>query len=114
MKDIRKVTGLLASSATLDGIAGSVSRFYCGESITLLARGPKAWAVADTYTGQERDRVRVILKGGRYRFEMLEPSPEPAPQQNYAIELTPAGEQAVIPGCERNLAPATRQLNLFG
>jgi hypothetical protein len=33
---------------------------------------------------------------------------------NYAIELTPAGEQAVIPGCERNLAPATRQLNLFG
>ena len=28
-------------------------------------------------------------------------------------ELTPAGEQLVIPGCERNLAPAARQLDLF-
>lgn len=29
-------------------------------------------------------------------------------------ELTPAGEQLVIPGCERNLAPAKTQLDLFG
>lgn len=35
-----------------------------------------------------------------------------APALRY--ELTPAGEQAVIPGCERNLAPAKRQLDLFG
>lgn len=32
----------------------------------------------------------------------------------YRTELTPAGEQTVIPGCERNLAPGTRQLDLFG
>lgn len=31
----------------------------------------------------------------------------------YRSELTPAGEQLVIPGCERNLAPAARQLDLF-
>lgn len=29
-------------------------------------------------------------------------------------ELTPAGEQTVIPGCERNTAPGMRQLDLFG
>jgi hypothetical protein len=34
--------------------------------------------------------------------------------EGYAIELTPAGEQAVIPGCERNASPGVRQLDLFG
>lgn len=32
----------------------------------------------------------------------------------FRSELTPAGEQLVIPGCERNLAPAAKQLSLFG
>jgi len=32
----------------------------------------------------------------------------------FASELTPIGEQLVIPGCERNLAPAAKQLSLFG
>ena len=32
----------------------------------------------------------------------------------YITELTPAGEQTVIPGCERNHAPGPRQLDLFG
>lgn len=32
----------------------------------------------------------------------------------YRTELTSAGEQAVIPGCERNASPRTVQLNLFG
>lgn len=32
----------------------------------------------------------------------------------YSFELTAAGEQAVIPGCERNAAPGARQLELFG
>ena len=31
----------------------------------------------------------------------------------FRSELTPAGEQLVIPGCERNLAPSARQLDLF-
>jgi hypothetical protein len=35
-------------------------------------------------------------------------------RDTYRAELTPAGEQFVIPGCERNLAPAKRQLDLFG
>lgn len=32
----------------------------------------------------------------------------------FCSELTPAGEQLVIPGCERNLAPSKAQLDLFG
>jgi hypothetical protein len=31
----------------------------------------------------------------------------------YRTELTPAGEQMVIPGCERDAAPGVRQLSLF-
>lgn len=31
----------------------------------------------------------------------------------YRAELTPAGEQLVIPGCEKHLAPGARQLDLF-
>ncbi len=33
--------------------------------------------------------------------------------QVYSTELTPEGEQAVIPGCERNAAPGAKQLDLF-
>lgn len=36
----------------------------------------------------------------------------PAPV--YATELTRAGEQTVIPGCERNESPRATQLDLFG
>lgn len=36
----------------------------------------------------------------------------PTPR-TYRTELTPAGEQAVIPGCERNASPRAVQLDLF-
>ena len=32
----------------------------------------------------------------------------------YRTELTPDGEQTVIPGCERNFSPKAKQLDLFG
>ena len=31
----------------------------------------------------------------------------------FHTELTPIGEQLVIPGCERNLSPKAKQLDLF-
>ena len=34
--------------------------------------------------------------------------------EGYQSELTAAGEQLVIPGCQHNLAPQVRQLELFG
>jgi hypothetical protein len=45
---------------------------------------------------RERDALRPILDG------------------NFPTELTPEGEQTVIPGCEKNAAPGIRQLELFG
>ena len=38
----------------------------------------------------------------------------PTPRASKPTELTPAGEQFVIPGCERNASPKARQLGLFG
>ena len=35
------------------------------------------------------------------------------PAAPYRVELTDAGEQMVIPGCERDLAPGVKQLDLF-
>ena len=35
-------------------------------------------------------------------------------QTTTKTELTPAGEQHVIPGCERNASPKASQLDLFG
>ncbi len=34
--------------------------------------------------------------------------------QTYPSELTPIGEQLVIPGCERQPVAGNRQMNLFG
>jgi hypothetical protein len=36
----------------------------------------------------------------------------PTPR-SYRTELTAAGEQSVIPGCERDASPKARQLDLF-
>lgn len=38
----------------------------------------------------------------------------PTPRENFRTELTSTGEQAVIPGCERNESPKASQLDLFG
>ena len=38
----------------------------------------------------------------------------PAAAPMFRSELTPEGEQLVIPGCERNLSKTLRQLDLFG
>lgn len=46
---------------------------------------------------RESDTIRALIDGPTYR-----------------TELTAAGEQAVIPGCEKNESPKVRQLDLFG
>lgn len=35
-------------------------------------------------------------------------------EEPFFSELTPIGEQLAIPGCERNLVPGKKQLDLFG
>ena len=45
--------------------------------------------------------------------ELRAPYKAPEPPPAFRSELTPTGEQLVIPGCEKNAAPGTRQLDLF-
>jgi len=49
----------------------------------------------------------------RARRELEKPTPPPSGGGGYATELTPEGEQMVIPGCERNRAPGVVQWSLF-
>lgn len=37
-----------------------------------------------------------------------------SPREDFAAELTPIGEQLVIPGCERDKRSGPAQLNLWG
>lgn len=52
-------------------------------------------------------------RSSRAMFAKLEADRQTRAAETYRTELTPDGEQLVIPGCERNLAPAARQLDLF-
>jgi hypothetical protein len=61
---------LLATADTLDGIRETVTRFYGGDSKTLIPTGNDSWKAIGTYTGKEAPGVRVIRKRGRFRFEM--------------------------------------------
>lgn len=51
----------------------------------------------------------LIQQRARERRAQIE-----AEQQATKTELTPAGEQHVFPGCERNASPKASQLDLFG
>lgn len=61
---------------------------------------------------QERTGQYLVKVGG------LDPLPWDRllgfPQEQLNTELTEAGEQWVIPGCERNTSPRASQLDLFG
>lgn len=60
-------------------------------------------------THQEaKAEVQRILKEGWEEIMTTDTARKP-----YRTELTPAGEQSVIPGCERDASPTARQLDLF-
>lgn len=102
---------LIAAADTLSQINDAIARFYCGESKTLVPDGPNRWRVTWAHDGEMLQGVEVRLNGGRYRFIA------PAKPTPYREELTPAGPQLVIPGCDRVPVPgkpATAQLSLFG
>lgn len=85
------------------------------------------WIYGVDYAGGSTDWLCYMATGGHETIASLKTSGmflsrldngcdfEPvAERQEYRSELTPIGEQLVIPGCERNLAPAAKQLSLFG
>lgn len=81
--------------------------------------GGVEWMYAVDYAQGDTRWYGYLATGGHETIASLKASGmflsrfEEGPQP-FATELTPAGEQAVIPGCERNFAPGNRQLDLFG
>lgn len=59
---------LLASSGTLKGLEKLINEFYFSNSYVV---DEATLAVRNLKTGKEREGVRVVKKGRRYRFEML-------------------------------------------
>jgi hypothetical protein len=53
---------------------------------------------------------RACIRESIAELRELRTTPKPEP---YRTELTPIGEQLVIPGCERQDRPKTAQLSLF-
>ncbi len=77
----------------------------------------EATACYERYKGQNLTAVARHLRAeGEARAAQLTAQLMQERQQEQAIktELTPAGEQLVIPGCEVNRSPKVKQLGLFG
>ena len=62
-------TTLLASSPTLDGIKSVIAKFYYSEK-ELLSVSANEWQIIGK--NGVLKYVRVILNGGRYRFESID------------------------------------------
>ena len=62
---------LLSTAPTLDAIRDAVTRFYCGDSKTLIPEGPDNWKIVGTMSGDTVPGVRVVRSRNRFRFEAV-------------------------------------------
>jgi len=60
-------TGLLASSASLDGIIKLIEKYYCSNEIKLTQINEKQWSISNG-TKQITNTI-VILKNKRFRLQ---------------------------------------------
>lgn len=73
----------------------------------------RAWAargVEGIGDGPRVDACTILRGATKAEFYGACNTMDPVP---YRSDLTPAGEQLVIPGCERNASPKAKQLDLF-
>lgn len=109
---------LFATAPTLDAMRDCVTRFYAGESKTLIPDGT-GWKIVCTASGATVAGVHVVKRRNRYRFETCPTAQCKAPASapmSFREELTAEGVQLVIPGCERVPMPdrhGATQLSLF-
>lgn len=59
---------LLASAPSQDALLASIEKFYCGTKMRIIDGN-----VQRLSDGKILDTVRVIQKGKRFRFEMVQP-----------------------------------------
>ncbi len=60
-------SSLIASAATVEGIAKLVNRFYFSSSYVVR---PNTLTIYDSRTGKIPNGVRVVRQGKRYRLEL--------------------------------------------
>lgn len=74
------------------------------------------WLIVDIgwNTIAEIDQRQFFNRPHDLAHEVLKAIESHGRKPQWRTELTPAGEQTVIPGCERNASPKARQLDLFG
>lgn len=110
-------------------VAQEVQSFTCGgfhmsvrkisaRLCYILHRGSGLKVTAE-HTGDPQEAAEGFCDAvavGAYNLTSMGEAVRSVPCLNarYAAELTPAGEQHVIPGCERNASPKASQLDLFG
>lgn len=80
------------------------------------ALGGVEWMYAVDYAGGDRRWYGYMCTGGHETVgSLIASGMDLRPySEAFSTELTPEGEQTVIPGCERNAAPTVKQLDLWG
>lgn len=87
-------------------------RYQCSEGPVIeTALYERMNEICDAY---EATGVYDTAAYERAPWGLEDADPAPAPSCLLTTELTPEGEQFVIPGCERKRSKALRQLDLFG
>jgi hypothetical protein len=66
----KKRSTTLASAPTLEALGECVARFYGGEPKTFVPCGDGKWAITSPTSGRTLSGVGVVLRRGRYIFEM--------------------------------------------
>jgi len=107
-------------SRSVESAFENYKEFSDAMSATLLRRAEKnanlragleAWKVYESAVWMESRDMHAHRSLAEIRQTVVR---DWTPKETFRAELTPEGEQTVIPGCERNAAPGIRQLELFG
>lgn len=66
-----KMSKLLASSSNIEGITQIINAYFYSEDIYLESKNKNTWILKNKKKPEKEYSFQVILKGGRYRFEMI-------------------------------------------
>jgi hypothetical protein len=65
------MSNLLASSSNIEGITQIINAYFYSEDIYLESKNKNTWILKNKKKPEKEYSFQVILKGGRYRFEMI-------------------------------------------
>jgi len=97
-----------------DAVALSLLRMATDSPQGPLAKNLWKYLCKDSVEGASAKYSHIDTKDLPKLAASLRNASQRGSRSAFATELTPEGEQTVIPGCEKNEAPGDRQLDLFG